>query len=192
MKDPCIRQLLRNTELSKYQLDQNSRVVEELSIPAAKARIDIAVINGHMHGYEIKSAADNLQRLPHQIEAYNKVFDFLAIVTEEKYHSRILNIIPEWVGLYVCTGRNEIIQIRPSAINQNQDSFFLAKLLWRDELMEVLSENNIKFRKKDRNWILCETLATNINTPDLSNIVRGKLKARVNWKSDATLGYEAK
>jgi hypothetical protein len=191
MKDPCIRRLLKETELSKYLNDDSSKVVEEMNIPAAKARIDMAVINGHLHGYEIKSAADTLQRLPNQIEAYTKIFDFLSIVTEGKYFERILTCTPSWVGVYVCSSKNgvqKIDQVRAPAINTDQEGFFLAKLLWRDEILQILIQHKIKHRKKDRNWILCELLAANIKTPELSAIVRSKLKERQNWKSDITEG----
>lgn len=194
MKDPCIRQLLKSTELSKYISDNSSKVVEEMNIPAAKARIDMAVINGHLHGFEIKSASDTLQRLPNQIEAYTKVFDYLSIVTEEKYHERILKIVPEWIGIHVCSekkGKQKIKTVRVATLNTQKEGFYLAKLLWREELISVLSDRKIKFKKSDRNWLLCEALANNINTPELSDIVRGILKKRTDWKANTKEGYEA-
>lgn len=187
MKDPCIRQLLKSTKLNKYIQDGSSKIVEELDIAAAKARIDMAVINGHLHGFEIKSASDTLQRLPSQIDAYTKVFDYLSVVTEYKYHTRILDLTPEWIGVYVCytdNGKQKIRTVRKAKINHNKDAFYIAKLLWRNEMVEILNDKKISFRKKDRNWILCELLAKEINTPELSKIVRGKMKARINWKGD--------
>jgi hypothetical protein len=187
MRDTTIRQLLKSTELLQYQNDGSSKIVEEMTIPAAKARIDIAVINGHLHGFEIKSACDTLQRLPSQIEAYTKVFDFLYIVTEDKYYQRLLQTTPSWVGLYICCEKtNEVLQIRAASLNQNKNSFHIAKLLWREEIIEVLTEHKIKFRKKDRNWILCELLSSNIDATTLSNAVRGKLKQRIDWKIEPT------
>lgn len=185
MKDPCIRDLLSETELHYFLNDQNSRVVHELNLPVAKARIDIAVINGSLHGYEIKSASDTLKRLPSQIEAYTKVFDYLSIVTESKYYETILKLTPKWIGVLVCDekkGLKTIKQVRKPKLNKNKESFFLGKLLWREELIDVLNEYQISFRKKDRNWILCETLAENLDLNTISFIVRDKLKQRVNWK----------
>ena len=186
MRDATIRQLLKDTELLQYKNDGSSIIVEEMTIPAAKARIDMAVINGHLHGFEIKSASDTLQRLPGQIEAYTKVFDYLHIVTEGKYHEKILSSVPSWIGIYVCCDKsNAIKQIRPASLNNSKSGFYLAKLLWRQEIIEVLTEQKIKFRKKDRNWILCELIAQTIDTVSLSAIVREKLKARAEWKSES-------
>ncbi|PBJ14362.1 sce7726 family protein [Flavobacterium sp. ACN6] len=185
MKDPCIRELLRTTELKHYIDDNDSKIVEELSLPVAKARIDIAVINGSLHGYEIKSASDTLQRLPAQIEAYTKVFDFLSIVTEEKYGQKILDYVPDWIGVLICNEKNgvkSINELRKPIKNESRESIYIAKLLWREELMECLEELQIKFRKKDRNWLLCEALSSNLDTDSISAIVRNKLKKRETWK----------
>lgn len=185
MNDPQIREILQKTELAHFISDTNSKVVEELKLPIVKARIDIAVINGHLHGYEIKSAQDTLQRLPSQLLAYSKVFDFLTVVTENKYHERILGIIPDWVGVSICSDKLEEDQykiIKPSTLNNNKEGFHIAKLLWHSELVEVLAEQNIPFKNKQRTWILCELIAANIEINLLSDIVRHKLKQRNEWK----------
>jgi hypothetical protein len=195
MKDPCIRQLLKDTELQHFFNDSNSRVVDELSLPVAKARIDVAVINGSLHGYEIKSASDTLQRLPSQIEAYTKVFDYLSIVTESKYHERILDFIPYWIGLIICDekkGVKTIKQVRRAKLNKEKQGFFIAKLLWREELIDCLTEYLIPFRKKDRNWLLCEALASSLDVNVVSCIVREKLKKRADWKMHIKQCYEAR
>lgn len=186
MKDPCIRKLLKDTELLHFFEDANSKVVDELSLPVAKARIDIAVINGSLHGYEIKSASDTLKRLPAQIEAYTKVFDYLSIVTEKKYLEKILDFIPPWIGIIVChekKGMPIIKQVRKPKQNKEKDGFFIAKLLWREELVDSLKQYQIPFRKKDRNWLLCEALSSNLDINTLSFLVRDKLKKRIEWKT---------
>ncbi len=186
MKDANIREIMKRTELSQYINDPFSKVVPELKLPVVKARIDIAVINGHLHGYEIKSASDTLQRLPSQLTAYSKVFDYITIVTELKYHERILNIVPEWVGVCVCSdnkNEKEFEVKKVATINSNKEGFFISKLLWHDELVEALTEQKIPVNKYARNWILCEIMARHIPINKLSEIVRDKLKKRENWKS---------
>lgn len=192
MNDPAIRQLLKETELTHFFNDPNSKVVEELSLPVAKARIDIAIVNGSFHGYEIKSASDTLQRLPSQIEAYTKVFDYLSVVTENKYHEKILNCVPSWVGILVCSEQNgdmSIKTLRKPKLNKQKQGFFLAKLLWREELIDCLTEYQISFRKKDRNWLLCEALSSNLDVNAVSFIVRDKLKKRQDWKIENAKEY---
>lgn len=186
MKDPCIRQLLRETELSEFIHDGHSRVVEELTIPTTNSRIDIAVINGAMHGYEIKSASDNLDKIEHQIAGYSKVFDFISIVTEGKHYGRVLDFVPQWVGLFVCSNENGIQAIkieRKAEPNIHKTGFNLAMLLWNNELIDVLSTYKIQHRKNYRSWLLCEALSSELDTDAISDIVRTKLKERENWRT---------
>ena len=181
MRDFDIRTLLKNTKLLKYTTDGESKVVDEMRLPAAYARIDLAVINGHFHGFEIKSAVDTLQRLPGQIEAYTKVFDYLYVVTEDKHCNKVMEALPDWVGVYLCQekkGCSYIKQVRKAKKNKAKDGFYIAKLLWRNELVDILEEYQIPFKKKERNWILCETLSSSFDVEALSKIVREKLKVR--------------
>jgi len=186
MRDIDIRPILKSSILKKYYNDTTSKVVEEMKLPVAGARIDMAVINGHFHGFEIKSASDTLQRLPKQLIAYSHVFDYLTIITEGKYYDKILEIIPKWVGVSICVendnGQNVRV-IQKAKLNKNKKGFYLAKLLWHEELVSILTQLNIPFKKKDRNWLLCEALANNISINKLSYIVREQLKVRRDWKS---------
>jgi hypothetical protein len=185
MKDPAIRLILKETELSNFINDPHSKVVHELKLPVAKAIIDIAVINGSLHGYEIKSSSDTLQRLPNQLIAYSYIFDYITVVTERKYCDKIIELVPDWVGVAICSDKvcsKGFEVIKPSSLNLNKKGFYVAKLLWRDELVEILEEQQIVFRKKSRNWTLCEILSDNLELSKLSDIVREKLKQRSDWK----------
>ena len=183
MKDFQIRQLLNRTELLKYHNDNESRVVEELDIVVAKARIDIAVINGSFHGYEIKGASDTLLRLPNQLIAYSYIFDYLTIITEEKYHKKVQDLVPDWVAVYTCSKKSDQLVIKKEgSLNPHKNGFHLAQLLWREELFQVLDEFKIQYKKKYRNWILCEILSIHFDVNHLSDVVRTILKNRQNWK----------
>jgi len=183
MHDIDIRLILKSSFLQQYYNDPTSKVVEEMRLPVAGARIDMAVINGHFHGFEIKSASDTLQRLPNQLIAYSYVFDYLTVITEGKYFEKVLNIIPDWVGLSICSNNEQPIEIiQQSSLNNNRNGFYIAKLLWRNELVDVLNQHQIPFKNKFRNWILCEILSESIDTEALSLMVREKLKIRTDWK----------
>lgn len=181
MKDRDIRQILGRFELKKYLEDPESKVVEELRLAVARAQIDIAVINGHLHGYEIKSASDTLTRWPDQLEAYTKIFDYLTVVTEEKHAKKLLKTIPDWVGLVVCDSSGTK-RVKKDRVNKNKQGFYLAKLLWREEIIDLLKFYRLPYRSKDRNWILCEILAENLSIREISTQVREKLKLRMDWK----------
>jgi hypothetical protein len=188
MKDFQIRTLLRQTEFLQYIADGESRIIPELKLPVAGARIDIAVFNHHLHGYEIKSASDTLYKLPSQLNAYSKVFDYLTIVTELKHHERILAFIPNWVGVIVYLDRDKWFEvIQPPSFNHNKDGFFIAQLLWHNELVEVLTDLAVPFAKRDRRWNLCKLIATKIEVLKLSELVRTKIKQRKEWRLEKTV-----
>lgn len=189
MKDPDIRNVLRQTVLSEYIADPHSKVVEELRLSPANARVDIAVINGAFHAFEIKSASDTLGRLKNQIKCYTHVFDYITVVTEEKYVRKIIASTPPFIGVSICS-ENELHVRRPVQINKRTKGFYIAQLLWREEIKALLTEHRIPFRSHIRNWTLCELLAENIDTQKLSDAVRKKLKARPNWKVGLSESYD--
>jgi len=190
MRDFDIRLALKNTSLLKFY-DQSSVVVEELCLPCTGSRIDIAVVNGSLHGFEIKSASDNLLRLPSQIEGYTKVFDYLTIITEEKHTSKIEALAPAWIGVsYIKKTGDELTHeiVRPALKNTNTEGFYIAKLLRKEELQSLMAEFNLPYKKSFRAWTLCEILAENIPPTELSEAVRIKLKAREDWKLNSKAG----
>jgi len=190
MKDFDIRLAMKMTTLSKFYLDE-SIVVEELSLPSTGSRIDIAVVNGSLHGYEIKSSSDTLLRLEKQILGYTKVFDYLSIVTEAKYLSKILAMAPDWIEVVCSTSLNNevsMVTAREGFFNKNKEGFHLARLLRKEEMQSVLTQNNIRYKKSFRAWTLCEILAETLNIDNLAYAVRIKLKERTDWKLHSKAG----
>ncbi len=80
--------------------DSNTRIIEEFGSCQGNARVDVAVINGSIHGYEIKSEKDTLKRPPIQKEYYNRTLDFVTLVCEETHLEKAEQIIPNWWGIY--------------------------------------------------------------------------------------------
>ncbi len=68
MKDFHIRTVLKSKIVSRYAKDPSTLIVDELGIRQGAARIDVTVINGVIHGYELKSDCDTLNRLPSQVK----------------------------------------------------------------------------------------------------------------------------
>jgi hypothetical protein len=184
-RDKDIRKLLRESELAKYQQDGGSLIVEELGLRFGEARIDVAVINGHLHGYEIKSDADTLNRLERQAEYYSKVFDYLWIVTGGKKVEKVKKIVPSWWGvLRVENNGAAVLQVdRPAEKNLLVDPQFIAGLLWREELLGILSSigQDKGLRTKPRTRLI-QHLASVTPFPALHSIVRKTLKARIGWR----------
>jgi hypothetical protein len=186
MRDIDIRIALRSTDLERFLKDGESRVVEELGIFRGNYRIDVAVVNGALHGYEIKSARDTLARLPAQAEAYSAVFNFVTLVTSASHLDRAGALVPAWWGIQVAesTGRRVILtEVRSPQVNPSVDPYRVAQLLWMDEAVALLDRHGGArgFRGK-RMVVLWRELAQRIPAPDLQTEVRNILKARPAWR----------
>ena len=182
MTDKEIRSHLFTGLLANYLSDPDSVVVNEMCLLGGKSIIDIAVINNHLFGIEIKSGRDTLGRLPGQIETYSKIFDEIAIITEKNHLAKVMDIVPSW-WCVICISQNEIIEVRKGKQNPSINSFALARLLWREECKQVLDENNLlKGNKTKPCRKLWPLLSENIAIDVLAKSVRKCLKSRT-WRT---------
>lgn len=189
--DRDIREILhRDFYQRKDFIKTSTVVVDEMDICAGRSRIDIAVINGKMHGYEIKSKQDNLERLPRQVEDYNKIFDTMTLVVFENHLDKVYELIPSWWTIKSVKEKKSkivITTIRKGKINKNIDVDSLILLLWRDEMINALmTYTDIRkgYKSKTRQQ-LGALLTANISHDQIPLIVREKLKVRESWKSVA-------
>lgn len=187
--DPDIRELLYKSFLEnpEFTSDPSTIVIDEMDVLFGTSRIDIAVINGKIHGFEIKSERDNLERLPSQMDSYNKIFDTITIVVSEKHISKVIEIIPEWWGVYYVEKQENYIKLskeRDAIENSETDLLSLTQLLWRNELLELLSLNGIKKGTKSKNrFALCNMVVENIEESTIRSYIREKLKSRSTWRA---------
>jgi hypothetical protein len=189
--DADIRIALKTKLEIHHVQDKKVRIIEELGIHHGAARIDIAVINGLMHGYEIKSDLDTLFRLPEQIEIYNAVFDKVTLVVGKSHLFHAINIIPDWWGVLIAKNSNGEIsfnRIRDEELNRDQDSISLARLLWRKEALGILegvgAAKGLCSKSRD---LIYEKLAAILDRQALSEKVREIIFFRTDWRPDAPL-----
>ena len=132
LKDNDIRTTLID-ELNKINAKHDYRIVEELAVCDGEARVDVAVANGKLCGYEIKSDADTLERLPLQQKCYDKTFDMVSIVVGEKFKDKIEEYIPEYWGIYIVwefKGEYRIRKKRNAKINMERRTYFVIEKGW--------------------------------------------------------------
>jgi hypothetical protein len=70
MRDSDVRKAVKTWLELKYANDASTRIVEEMGVWNGSVRVDIAVINGELHGLELKSAKDTLERLQNQADTF--------------------------------------------------------------------------------------------------------------------------
>lgn len=188
--DKDIRKMLFDSFLKEkeYIEEPDTVVINELDVCAGVSRADIAVVNGKIHGYEIKSKQDNLERLPGQVSCYNRVFDTMTIVTYKSHLTKVRAIVPKWWGIKcIEEKRGEVIlkNVRPPKENSNIDIQSVAMLLWKDEMIDLLLNNsNITsgYKSKSR-YELSGMIQQHIEANIVQEYVRNVLKTRIDWKA---------
>lgn len=158
----------------------------ELGLCLGETRVDVAVINGAISGWEIKSAQDRLDRLPRQVLLYSRVLDLAVVVAAGKHASHAEGIVPAWWGIVRVDASEDgqpVLKVsREPKQNENVDAFALAQLLWRDEAYDVLRHHCLHGGlAKATRWKLWRRLADELPTPLLKSEVRDRLRARQAW-----------
>jgi len=156
-----------------------------MGIWSGTVRIDVAVINGEMHGFELKSAKDTLARLPAQRDIYSLVFDRLTLVVAENHRSKALSIIPDWWGVISAKEHSDGVALedfRQAELNPEISKMQVARLLWRTEALGCLGENGgttgLKSAAAEK---LAAELCARLDLAELRAAVRAKLKKREHW-----------
>ncbi|WGQ09933.1 sce7726 family protein [Pedobacter gandavensis] len=188
MRDQHIRAAFHRTILAGAHKDTSTQVIDELGLKNGEIRADIAVINGKIFGYEIKTDKDNLLRLSSQVSAYSDVFHQAYVITGEKHLQKVLDKLPEWWGVYgINISEENVISfnlVRPGQKNVHQNPFTLAQLLWKEEVIKLLQKQyncvaKISYTKQK----LYEILVKQCNVDELSENVLSIIKKREGWRT---------
>nr|WP_309574583.1 sce7726 family protein [Moraxella osloensis] len=188
MLDKDVRDAVKKKVIKQHIDDPTTLVVEELGLNYGRNRVDIAVVNGELHGYELKSDSDNLLRLPAQVKAYSSVMDKMTLVVGEKHAQEAILIIPDWWGVKVASmGKNGKVSLnteRRGKKNRDIIPLELVKLLWKDELISLLATRieidwrTKKLRRNDIYQLLIDTFTLN----EIRDCVRTTMKCRSDWR----------
>lgn len=186
MRDRDVRHALHDSLRREHAGELESTLfVDELGLCGA-VRVDVAVVNGALSGFELKSAADTLARLPKQVAIYSQVLDYSTLVVAENHLDKAARLLPTWWGCTVARTHGEALwldEIRPATFNPSIDPFALAQLLWREEALDALEglDAAAGVRSKPRRDLWAKlVMETDLTT--LRNIVRDSLKSRSGWR----------
>jgi hypothetical protein len=162
-------------------------LIEEMEVCSGRARVDLAVIAEHLIGIEIKGPKDDVARLPAQAKAYSQCFDRVVLVIHESLVSKARPLIPDWWGIVVGRQRDKRMvyqfERRPQE-NPELDVSAMLSLLWRQEIVEILSDcvggspKTGASKKTIRAELLSQVEASVLRCASLQ-----KLRRRTDWRS---------
>ena len=139
MNDPEIR-----TRLHAHFDKQGAPWVDEITL--GKRRVDmVALVDGVLTGIEIKSGADDLERLKGQLKAYRSRFRQLIVVIEEAHLESVVAAIPRWCGIWIAEEAPGGVYLktrgrgcRKPQPNKRGKVLMLARVLRKEELCTAL------------------------------------------------------
>ncbi len=186
MKEPELRTAFYSRIPPGYADGSKGRVFEEMILGYGRGRIDIVMADTHVHGIELKSAADSLYRLEQQQAIYSEYFEKMTLVVDERHCDEAARIVPSWWGLIrvhqAKTGRVSFKRLRRSLNNPSVNSYRLVTLLWDCEIIAVLDEmDRAKGYRSKPLYILWHTLHSILTEQEIRRIVRRKLRERPDW-----------
>jgi hypothetical protein len=189
VSDVEIRPALRDYLLRRHGSETDTVLIEELGLRRGQVRVDVAVVNGSLHGFEIKSDRDSLRRLAVQVELYSQVLDRATLVVGERLADPATSLVPAWWGVIrVATDASGIqfTTVRRSKLNPQRNARVLAELLWSEQALALLEERGAArgMRGKPRRLLwdrVCECVSINA----IAAAVRSRLKANSDFQVPA-------
>lgn len=139
LRDSHIRSVLLKELKLRFSNQEDDLILQEFGCNAA--RIDVAVVNGALHGFEIKSDCDSLERLGTQIVEYSKIFDYMTLVSGKKLLEVARRKVPVWWGISLAISTCDLVTIRElrrPKKNLILDPHSLAEMLWKREIIQCM------------------------------------------------------
>ncbi len=180
--DTEIRAALKARLREIHVHDSGTVILDELGLRRRQVRADVAVVNGVLHGYEIKSERDSLRRLPVQAELYGQVFDRATLVVSERHVDEATLLLPDWWEIVVVHRERDIAEfgvLREGRVNRAPCARTLVELIWRDDAIRMLEARGTArgYRARPRR-VIWDRLCDVYTIGEIGAEVRALLKAR--------------
>lgn len=180
--DADIRPTLKARVLEDHASEADTVLIEELGLCRGQVRVDIAVVNGLLHGIEIKSDRDSLRRLAGQTDLYSKVLDKVTLVVGERHLAEAQEIIPYWWGIHLVEATAvgpQFTIVRRAHRNSRLEPRLLVELLWLDEAMALLElRDAVRGMKGKPRAAVWDRVCEHFCAQEIAAAVRDRLKAR--------------
>jgi len=192
LRDRDVRQAVHDAVAADHAQAPDTMILHEFGLRHGMARVDVVAVNGAIHGYEIKSDADTLHRLPQQVSIYGEVLDFASIVVGQRHVQPMRQHVPDWWGITIVHSRAGCVRLereRVASVNPLQIPTSVAELLWHSEAADILRARGAPaaLLRRPRS-ALYEALAAELGLAGLRDEVRTALKARQNWRAHPQRG----
>ncbi len=124
--------------LGKHSLNTSIMLTE---FRVANCKADTVILNGTSNVYEIKTEYDSLDRLDHQITAYENFFDRIYVITISNQVNKVIKAVSDNIGIIIYTNRNTIRKIRDAKSNkENVKPEVIFDSLRKNEYCDIIKD----------------------------------------------------
>jgi transcriptional regulator NrdR family protein len=158
----------------------NAVLINELVVANWSRRADIAVANGKLHAFEIKSDVDNLRRLDGQVTTYLDQFDKVTVVTTSRYADPVLEMMPEQVEVWEARPSRDGVDFKVVRRGKTQlikCKSALLRFLTKEEMLAIVRKKKIS-GTFDTKKSLTHLIEANLSVKDIRECVLDSLKKR--------------
>lgn len=185
MRDPDMRHAL--VEVVSQEMGQRPHVlVPEVEVRwSVPARLDALLISSRICGFEIKSDADSLARLPRQVEAYGPVVERAVLVVGERRLPAAAKLVPDWWNIWAARWHGDSVRIRKARggrLNPSLSPLAVTSFMTRDHLLAALrgrGRSRLSGCSVDQ---LRELLAAEAGARETVKLARASMLARPDWR----------
>ena len=167
-------------------LADNGIIIEEFPVYYGFVRVDIAMIDSKLHGYEIKSDNDSFARLPRQIMYYGKVFNTMSLVCTRKWVKKAIKTIPDWWGIIVVSD-DGIRQEREENLNPDISLLGVIELTWKHEAINILDNHHLARGWRGKTcYDIYQRILKVVPENQIEPEVIDQIRRRGNWRGNET------
>jgi hypothetical protein len=132
------------------------RVMDEFNLGDSRADF-LAVTDGILTGYEIKSDSDSYTRLKTQTRDYSRYCDYCYAVVGKSHQSGIVARVPDFWGVIIVEDEGGIILRRLREAKLSPEVTFQNKLdlLWKNELANIRKKYGMpKYEGRSKGYMI--------------------------------------
>lgn len=159
---------------------QDGVVINELPVANWSRRADLAVANGKLQAFEIKSDFDSLRRLDGQIALFATRFDKVVLVTTNRFISSALERLPAFVEIWEASRQGQEVRLRVVRRGQTREiksRHILSSYLQKSEIASFIrSTGNVVPQNASRDEM--EKILETLPVSKLRLYVLSRLKQR--------------
>lgn len=127
------------TELISHALDAEPHAHAITGLPVFLSIADVVIASKSVSAYEIKTDLDSFTRLELQLISYSRSFEYVHVVTSAAKAQRVLDAVPEHVGVLAFDDSAALATVRAAAGGYARlDIGSVFRVLRKDERLAVL------------------------------------------------------